>query len=122
MDTGWAAMRIGWGTFVLPFMWGLAPTLLMIGTPAAIVYDTFTAFFGVYYVTVGIVGYFQREIGMPLRILLIVAGAAAFLPDATIKFLMPGLISATGLLVGGGVLAFEYFSRRRAALARGAAE
>jgi hypothetical protein len=26
------------------------------------------------------------------------------------------------LLVGGAVLAFEYFSRRRAALARGAAE
>jgi TRAP transporter 4TM/12TM fusion protein len=122
METGWAAMRIGWVKFVLPFMFVLAPTLLMIGTPAAIVYDTFTAFFGVYYVTVGIVGYFQREIGMPLRILLIVAGAAAFLPDATIKFLMPGLISATGLLVGGGVLAFEYFSRRRAALARGAAE
>jgi hypothetical protein len=73
-------------------------------------------------VTVGIVGYFQREIGMPLRIVLIAAGAAAFLPDATIKFLMPGLISATGLLVGGGVLAFEYFTRRRAALAQGAAE
>jgi TRAP-type uncharacterized transport system fused permease subunit len=103
-------------------MFVLAPTLLMIGTPAAIVYDTFTAFFGVYYVTVGIVGYFQREIGVPLRILLIVAGAAAFLPDSTIGLAMPGLISATGLLVGGGVLAFEYFSRRRALPARSPAE
>jgi TRAP-type uncharacterized transport system fused permease subunit len=122
METGWAAVRIGWVKFVLPFMFVLAPTLLMIGTPASIVYDTFTAFFGVYYVTVGIVGYFQREIGLPLRALMILAGAAAFLPDANIGFAIPGAVSAAGLLVGASVLAFEYFNHRRAAPARSPAE
>jgi TRAP transporter 4TM/12TM fusion protein len=123
METGWVACRIGWVKFVLPFMFVLAPTLLTIGTPMAIVYDTLTAFFGVYYVTVGIVGYFQREIALPLRALLIVAGAAAFLPDSTIGFAMPGLISATGLLVGGVVLGLEWVSHRKAtALARSSAE
>jgi TRAP transporter 4TM/12TM fusion protein len=121
METGWAAVRIGWVKFVLPFMFVLAPTLLMIGKPAAIVYDGFTAFVGVYYVTVGIVGFFQRDLGPPLRVVMILAGAAAFLPDAHIGMAMPGLISGVGLLVGGGVLAFEYFNRR-AVLARGAAE
>ena len=33
METGWAACRIGWVKFVLPFMFVLSPTLLMIGTP-----------------------------------------------------------------------------------------
>jgi TRAP-type uncharacterized transport system fused permease subunit len=122
METGWAAVRIGWVKFVLPFMFALVPTLLMIGTPAAVVYDTFTAFFGVYYVTVGLVGYFQRDIGWPVRILMIVAGAAAFLPDATIGFVVPGVISATGLVVGGAILLFEYVNRRRGALAGTAAE
>jgi TRAP transporter 4TM/12TM fusion protein len=122
METGWAAVRIGWVKFVLPFMFVLAPTLLMIGTSASIVYDTFTAFFGVYYVTIGIVGYFQREIGVPLRILMIVSGAAAFLPDATIGLAMPGMVSAAGLLIGGAVLILEYFTNRRATLARGPAE
>ena len=123
METGWVACRIGWVKFVLPFMFVLAPTLLMIGTPVAIVYDTFTAFFGVYYTTVGIVGYFQREIGWPMRALMIVAGAAAFLPDSTIGFAVPGLISAIGLLVGGTVLGFEYFNHRKATvLARSSAE
>jgi hypothetical protein len=35
---------------------------------------------------------------------------------------VPGLLSALGVLVGGGVLAFEYMHHRRTMLARGAAE
>jgi TRAP-type uncharacterized transport system fused permease subunit len=122
METGWAAVRIGWVKFVLPFMFVLAPTLLMIGKPASIVYDAFTAFFGVYYVTVAIVGYFQRTVGAVLRVVMFVAGLAAFLPDSHIGIVMPGFISAAGLLVGGAVLLFEYFNRRRTALAGGAAD
>jgi TRAP transporter 4TM/12TM fusion protein len=122
METGWAAVRIGWVKFALPFMFVLAPTLLMIGTPGSIIYDTCTAFIGVYYVTVGIVGYFQREIGVPLRVLMILAGAAAFLPDATIGIVVPGFVSALGVLIGGAVLAAEYLNRRRTALVRSAAK
>ncbi len=122
METGWAACRIGWVKFALPFMFVIAPTLLMIGKPSAIIYDTLTALVGVYYVTVGIVGYFQREIGWPLRILMIATGAAAFLPDSTIGLAFPGAISAAGLLIGGAVLAVEYVSHRRQAALRSPAE
>jgi TRAP transporter 4TM/12TM fusion protein len=122
METGWAACRIGWVKFILPFMFVLSPTLLMIGTPAAIVYDAVTAFVGVYYVTVGIVGYFQRELGPLLRIVVFVAGAAAIVPDSTIGMPVPGLLSGVGVLVGGIILAIEYFSHRRAVPARSAAE
>jgi TRAP-type uncharacterized transport system fused permease subunit len=120
METGWAAVRIGWVKFVLPFMFVLSPTLLMIGTPAAIAYDSVTAFVGVYLATVGIVGYFQREMGTILRLVMVVAGVAAILPDSAV--VVPGFVSATGLLIGGSVLAFEYFNRRRAAPAHTAAE
>ena len=122
METGWAACRIGWVKFVLPFMFVLSPTLLMIGKPTAIVYDSITAFVGVYYVTVGIVGFFQREIGPLLRLVMILAGAAAFLPDAGIGMFMPGFVSAAGVLIGGAVLAIEYLNCRKAAVARGPAE
>ena len=118
METGWAAVRIGWVKFALPFMFVISPTLLMIGSPPSILYDTFTALFGVYFATVGIVGYFQREMGPALRLVMIAAGVAAFLPDATIGLAIPGLISALGLAVGGAILAFEYFNHRRAPLAR----
>ncbi len=120
METGWAAVRIGWVKFVLPFMFVLSPTLLMIGKPSAIIYDAITAFIGVYIATVGIVGYFQREMGLLLRLIMVAAGAAAILPDSAV--VIPNFVSATGVLVGGGILAFEYFYHRRAALARSAAE
>ena len=103
-------------------MFVLSPTLLMIGKPTAIVYDSITAFFGVYYVTVGIVGYFQREIGPVLRVVMILAGVAAILPDSAIGIVMPGLISATGVLVGGAVLTVEYLNHRKATLVRGTAK
>jgi TRAP transporter 4TM/12TM fusion protein len=122
METGWAACRIGWVKFILPFMFVLSPTLLMIGTPVAIVYDAVTAFVGVYYVTAGIVGYFQRELGPLLRIVMFVAGAAAIVPDSAIGMPVPGLLSGVGVLVGGVILAIEYFGHRRAGPARSAAE
>jgi TRAP-type uncharacterized transport system fused permease subunit len=122
METGWAAVRIGWAKFVLPFMFVLSPTLLMIGKPTSIVYDTVTAFFGVYYITVGIVGYFQRDVGPALRLVMILTGAAAILPDSAIGIVMPGFISATGVLVGGAVLAVEYLNHRKTTLVGGTAE
>lgn len=118
METGWAAVRIGWVKFALPFMFVLSPTLLMIGNPHSIVYDTVTALFGVFFATVGIVGYFQREIGPVLRLIMIAAGVAAFVPDASIGIAVPGIVSATGMLIGGAILAVEYFNHRRAHLVR----
>jgi TRAP transporter 4TM/12TM fusion protein len=117
METGWAACRIGWVKFVLPFMFVLSPTLLTIGTPAAVVYDSITALFGVYYMTVGMVGFYQREVSPPARVVLAAAGAAAILPDSHIGVIFPGFISGTGVLVGGVILAFEYLRHRRARLA-----
>jgi TRAP-type uncharacterized transport system fused permease subunit len=122
METGWAACRIGWVKFVLPFMFVLSPTLLMIGTPAAIAYDAVTAFIGVYMVTVGIVGFFQRELSPLTRVIMTVAGAAAILPDSHIGLAIPGIISGAGVLAGCGVLVFEYMSHRKAALVSGAAQ
>jgi TRAP-type uncharacterized transport system fused permease subunit len=122
METGWAAVRIGWVKFVLPFMFVLSPTLLLIGPPSAIIYDAITAFVGVYYGTVGIVGYFQRSLGPVMRVVMIGAGAAAIIPDSAIGIAFPGAVSGAGVLIGGALLAFEYFGARRAAPARTAAE
>ena len=122
METGWAACRIGWVKFVLPFMFVLSPTLLMIEDPASIAYDAVTAFVGVYFATVGIVGFFRRDIGLLTRVVLTVAGAAAILPDSHIGLAVPGLISGLGVLVGGAVLTYEYLNHRRAIPAGDAAK
>jgi TRAP transporter 4TM/12TM fusion protein len=112
METGWAAVRIGWAKFVLPFMFVLSPTLLMQGSPAAIAFDVATATAGIYIATCGLLGYFRRPLGLPLRIVLGLAGLAAIIPDSQLRVLMPGLISLSGLAVGSLVLLMEYLATR----------
>ena len=81
-----------------------------------------TATLGVYFVTVGIVGYFRRDIGPLLRVVMILAGAAAFLPDSAIGLPIPGLVSAIGVVIGGALLGLEYFNHRPSPQPRTAAE
>jgi hypothetical protein len=48
--------------------------------------------------------------------------ATAIFPNSSIGLFMPGAVSAAALLIGGTVLAVEYFSHRRATLLGGAAK
>ncbi|MGE0628014.1 MAG: TRAP transporter permease, partial [Hyphomicrobiaceae bacterium] len=115
METALAACRIGWVKFVLPVMFVLSPTLLLIGDPLAIAIDTFTAFVGVYYVTVGIVGYFKDKLGLFRRLIMIIVGGIALFPTANIAskipiiaevnaFLPPALYSLVAVVVGAALL------------------
>lgn len=113
METAWAACRIGWAKFVIPFMFVLSPTLLMQGSTLAVLWDGVTAFIGVYYVTVGLVGFFRRDVGPFQRVILGICGLAAVFPDASIGIAIPGGVSLIALAIGGGILALDYYGERR---------
>jgi len=112
METGWAAVRIGWAKFVLPFMFVLSPTLLMKGPPVAIIFDTVTAMIGIYLATCGMLGHFRRPLSLPLRGLLCLAGFAAIIPDSQFGLVFPGFVSLAGVAVGGTILLVEYLATR----------
>jgi TRAP transporter 4TM/12TM fusion protein len=113
METGWAACRIGWAKFILPFMFVLSPTLLMQGPAYDVVFDTVTAVIGVYLATCGMLGYFRRPLAMPWRVLLCASGFAAILPDSKLGIVFPGFISLSGVAVGFAVLLYEYLATQR---------
>ncbi len=113
METGWAAVRIGWAKFVLPFMFVLSPTLLMQGTPGAIIFDSITAMIGVYLATCGMLGYFQRPLPLVTRVVLCIAGLAAIVPDSQFGLFFPGLLSLSGVGVGCIVLLGGHLVERR---------
>jgi len=112
METGWAAVRIGWAKFILPFMFVLSPTLLMQGPAAGIAFDTVTAMVGIYLATCGMLGFFRRPLSMPLRVMLCIAGLAAIVPDSQFSVLFPGFVSLTGVIVGVAILLAEYLATR----------
>jgi TRAP transporter 4TM/12TM fusion protein len=107
METAWAACRIGWAKFVIPFMFVLSPTLLMQGAPTAILWDFATAFLGVYYVTVGLVGFFRARVPAPQRLVVGLCGLAAIFPDASVGIAIPGAVSGVALVLGAVVLGWE---------------
>lgn len=110
MRTGFAAMRFGWIAYVIPFMFVLAPTLVMQGPSYAIVLAAVTALIGVWLVAIGIVGHLVRNLNVIERILFTVSGIALVTPaDA-----FPGALATDigGFMLGAALVAREYLLKR----------
>jgi len=110
MRTGFVAMRNGWVAYVIPFLFVLSPTLLMRGQPWSIALNAASAAVGVYIVSVAVIGFFTRPLGIVSRVLLAVGGLAAVFPDTAIG--AGGLADLAGIVLGFGVLAREYMVTR----------
>jgi TRAP-type uncharacterized transport system fused permease subunit len=115
MRTGWAAVRFGWVAYVIPFAFVASPALLLIGETGDIVLTTLAAFIGVWLVSIGVVGYFVRPIGIVPRALFAVAGLLMLAPEVSYLPVSPHLF---GVALGAGLLARELMVQRHA---RGAA-
>jgi TRAP transporter 4TM/12TM fusion protein len=118
MRTGYAAVRFGWTAFVVPFLFVASPTLILIGSPVAIVHSVVTAFFGVWLVSIAVVGYLVRPLGWPMRLLFAVTGLIALVPTAALE--RGKFADLIAVAVGVVLLAYEFMHRsdaRKAALA-----
>jgi TRAP transporter 4TM/12TM fusion protein len=80
MRTGWEACRFGWSAFVVPFLFVLSPTLLLIGPAGDVALAVATAALGIWLVSIGVIGYFMRPVGAGLRALFAAAGLLALIP------------------------------------------
>ena len=109
--TGWTATRIGWAAYIVPFLFVVSPSLLMQGHPLTIAWAVLTAGIGIWLGTLGVVGFFYREIPPWQRALFIVAGVLALIPAD--MFRGAWLTDIAGLALGGTLLARE-FARRKA--------
>ncbi|MCG6874776.1 MAG: TRAP transporter fused permease subunit [Betaproteobacteria bacterium] len=111
METGFASMRMGWVAYVIPFLFVLSPSLLMVGEPWKIALNICTASIGVYIASVAVVGYFVRPLGAAIRVLLAICGLAAVFPDTAIG--AGGIIDLAGIVLGFAILAREFLAVRR---------
>jgi len=111
MKTGFAAMRMGWVAYVIPFLFVLSPSLLMVGEPWKIALNVGTASVGVYLASVAVVGYLVRPLGPAIRMLLGVSGLAAVFPDTAIG--AGGIIDLAGILLGVAIIGREILVTRR---------
>jgi len=110
MKTGWSAVRFGWMAYVIPVLFILSPTLLLIGDASDIVIAFISAVAGIWFVSIGLAGYFVRPIAVPMRLCFAIAGLSALVPAGA----FPGaeLTDIAGVLAGLAMVGYEYFAGR----------
>jgi len=111
MRTGYAAMRMGWVAYVIPFLFVLSPTLIMVGTSWMIALNVVTATVGVFTASVAVVGFFTRPLGAVTRIVLGIGGLAAVFPDSAIG--AGGFVDIAGIALSAAILGREYLATGR---------
>jgi TRAP transporter 4TM/12TM fusion protein len=115
MKTGWEAVRIAWPAYVVPFLFALSPSLILIGAPLHSVAAASTALIGVYFVTAGITGWLGGPLSAPMRLAAGACGLAAIVPhgpaDGWLLF-----VNLAGIAAGAALWAF---GRRAGAVAAG---
>jgi TRAP-type uncharacterized transport system fused permease subunit len=112
MRTGLAACRFGWTAFIVPVLFVFSPTLLLIGSPGAVGFALATAIVGVFLVSIGFVGHFQRPLSMPMRLLFVAAGISALIPADAFGGVW---LDLAGVTVGAVLVTNEYLARGRLA-------
>jgi len=101
--TGWTAFRLGFVSYLIPFIFAYKPTLLFIGSWWEIIIDFVTAFIGVYFIAVSFEGFMFYRIKVIIRLIALVVGIFLLLPSL--------LFSSIGAVLGAFLVLFVYLKR-----------
>lgn len=110
MKSGWSAVRFGWMAYAVPFMFVVSPPLLLRGAPDAIVLTIATTVIGVWLISAAMIGYVQRRLSAPMRLVFAAAGLLALVPAETFAGAVYSDIA--GVLIGVIAVGVEYASVR----------
>jgi TRAP transporter 4TM/12TM fusion protein len=111
MRTGWAATRLGWTAYIVPFLFVYSPSLLFRGSPLSVAIAVATAVGGVWLVSVGLAGYSVRPIGWALRGAFALSGFLLMIPAGIAWW---GIwTDIAGLVLGLALLGGEFGIVRR---------
>ncbi len=112
MATAVASCRFGFPAFIIPFLFVLAPVLIMKGSPLAIFVAVVTAIAGIWITSGGLTGYLFGHLGMAMRLGMIVAGLGLLLPSQT--FAGAWMFEVAGAILAAILLAIQYTQGRQA--------
>jgi TRAP transporter 4TM/12TM fusion protein len=105
MDAGWLAMRFGWASYIVPFLFVYSPALLMRGSVPEIAGVVVLSVAGIWFMCAAMTGYAFRSMSIPLRVGFAATGILLLLPfqAATIN----AWLNLAGVLLGAGLRIYE---------------
>ncbi|KZX98485.1 C4-dicarboxylate ABC transporter permease [Sulfitobacter sp. HI0023] len=113
METGFAAVRMGWVSYLIPFVMVLDPGLVMVGSWFEIVRTGLSALVGVWFMNGAIYGFLRRPLVRWERAVLVVAAVVAIVPMHVVVGVdyVPNLVA---LIVGFATVFSPTFLQGRA--------
>ena len=83
LQTGFAGVRLGIIAYVVPFVFALSPSLILLGSLGHIILTVSTAFFGTIFLSIAFVGYLFDRLGPFKRIWFTVGALCLIAPKTT---------------------------------------
>jgi TRAP-type uncharacterized transport system fused permease subunit len=115
MDAGWLAMRFGWASYIVPFLFVYSPALLLRSSATEIIAVVVLSMTGIWFMCAAMTGYAVRVIKWPTRAAFILAGVLLLMPfQASV---VNAWLNAAGLALGAVLVAIEVRAKRRLATA-----
>jgi len=108
MAAGWTAMRFGWASYIVPFLFVYSPALIMRGSILEICAVMVLSVAGIWFVCAGFTGYALRVMTTPMRVAFVAAGVLLLLPFQASA--LNGWLNAVGALLGFTLLLLEWRS------------
>lgn len=94
MRTGVTAAKLAIAAFIVPYIFVLAPELLMIdATPFTITYSAVTAIVGMWGVSMAMIGFCQNLLNIPQRIIFFLGGLCMIIPGTVTDIIGVALIA-----------------------------
>ena len=110
MAAGWTAMRFGWASYIVPFLFVYSPALIMRGSPGTITLVVVLSLVGIWFVCAGFTGYAVRVMTTPMRVGFVAVGVLLLMPFQA--SMVNAWLNVVGAVVGIGLFAYEWRARR----------
>src|SRR4029450_4291154 len=106
MAAGWTAMRFGWASYIVPFLFVYSPALIMKGSVGTILLVVTLSVAGIWFVCAGMTGYAFRVMSLYPRIGFVLAGILLLMPFQAAA--INGWVNAAGALLGFTLMVMEW--------------
>jgi TRAP transporter 4TM/12TM fusion protein len=110
MDAGWLAMRFGWASYIVPFLFVYSPALLLRSSIPEIIAVVALSLFGIWCMCVAMTAFFTRILSLPVRFGFAAAGILLLLPFQAAA--INGWLNVAGVILGASLIAIEAKGKR----------
>jgi TRAP-type uncharacterized transport system fused permease subunit len=117
MRTAVNSVKTGWLAYIIPFAFVFSPGLTLNESPLLISITVATFVVGIFLISIGMTGYFLRQIGLVSRVVACLLGVLLWIPVNA--FASAAIVVAGAAMSGISLLAFEFVMSKKSAAVSG---